>query len=47
MHSKLTALLKQTVNADLAHLLFRLNTGNSASVHSAGAVGAAGSGTYP
>ena len=44
MHSKLTALLKQIVNANLTHVLFRINTGNFASV-SIITVGAAGYGT--
>ena len=45
MHSKLTALLKQIVIANLTHVLFRINTGNFASVSSIITVGAAGYGT--
>ena len=45
MHSKLTALLKQIVNANLTHVLFRINTRSFASVSSIIAVGAAGYGT--
>lgn len=44
MHNELTALLDQIVDANLTYL-FRINTGNYASVFIVVALSAAGSGT--